>query len=149
MWLIPFKPQNDFVLVLLPRLICQTKLATFLEVSSKIMHYSCRRLQESFKKCKKCKVLEDSGKGLLICPLFLQEMSVEQIRRRFLARFFQELCQIFLYLQNNFVVVRFLPIFSDASLSCKILARYLWRIIQGNFSFINIMYILEYLIMPC
>ena len=76
-WLIPFKPQNDLVLLLLPWLICQTKLARFLEVSCKIMHYSCRKLEKSWKKYKKCNVFEGSGKRLLICPLFPQEIFVE------------------------------------------------------------------------
>ena len=67
--------------------------------------------------------------------------------QNFLARFFQKTCKIFLYLQDN-SVVRFLQVVSDASLFCKILARYLWRIIYGIFSFFNIKYSLEYLIMP-
>ena len=67
--------------------------------------------------------------------------------QNFLARFFQKTCKIFLYLQDN-SVVRFLKVFSDASLSCKFLARYLWRKIYGKFSIFNIKYSLEHLIMP-
>ena len=67
--------------------------------------------------------------------------------QNFLARFFQKIFEIFLYLQDN-SVVRYLQVFSDVSLSYKTLARYLWRKIYGKFSFFKIKYNLENLIMP-
>ena len=67
--------------------------------------------------------------------------------QNFPARIFQKTCKIFLYLQGN-SILRFWQVFSDASLSCKILARYLWRKIYGKFSISNIKYSLENLIMP-
>ena len=67
--------------------------------------------------------------------------------QNFPARFFPETCKSFLYLRDN-SVVRFLHLFSDASHSCKILPRYLWRKIYGKFSNFNIKYSLKHLIMP-
>ena len=93
-WLIPLKAPGDMVLVLSPCLMCHRKLANFSDFCN-IMHCSRRKLQEI---CKKCKVLENSGKRLLICQLFLQEMSVEQIRR-ILERLFQETSKIFGYFE--------------------------------------------------
>ena len=67
--------------------------------------------------------------------------------QNFPASFLPETCKIFLYLRDN-SVVRFLHLLSDASHSCKILPRYLWRKIYGKFSIFNTKYSSKHLIMP-
>ena len=127
--------------VLLPWLICLTKVARFLEVSCNIMHYSCRKLQKVHEMQSLGRFWQEtSGLSCKKCLLSRSEVSLQDS--------FKETCKLFLYLQDNSVVVRFLQVFSDASLSCKIFSRYLWRIILGNFSVNNIKYNLESLIMP-
>ena len=97
--LIPFNPPSDFVSLLLPWLIRQTKLARLLEVSCKIKHYSCRKLQESCKKCKKCSLgrfwqntSDLSVHFLSKCLLSRSDVSLQNSFKK-LARFFR-ICKI-------------------------------------------------------
>ena len=81
--------------ICLPWLICPTKLARFLQISCKIMHYSCRNQQKSFKKCK---ILEDSCKKFWFVLFWVDQLSRSDVS---LQDSFKKLARFFLYLQDN------------------------------------------------
>ena len=76
-------------------LICQTKIARFLEVSCIILHFSWRKLQESCKNGKKCDVKRFLTRDFWLVNFSCKKTSIEQIKislRDFFRKFSRFFC---------------------------------------------------------